>query len=65
MKRLRYFFNRLKEEDLERVEEGAEGQNAGEEEYSSNEQMVRWMEEATRAIGEAKKIGELIDVQEM
>ena len=46
------------------VEQMAEQQTVNEEEYSNNDQMIRWMEEATKAIGEAKKIGELIDVQE-
>ena len=64
VKRLRYFFNNLKEEDLDLVNQRAQVQSVSPEEYSSSEQMTRWMEEATAAIAEAKKFSQLIDGQE-
>ena len=64
VKRLRYFFNNLKEEDIDLVDQRAQVHSVPPEEYSTNEQMTKWMEEATAAIAEAKKFTELIDGQE-
>jgi post-segregation antitoxin (ccd killing protein) len=62
VKRLRYFFNHIKEEDLKQVEQRASIQSVSEQEA---DQVTKWMEEATKAIAESKKFIELIDNQEV
>jgi hypothetical protein len=63
-KRLKYFFNHIKEGDLELVDQRAQVQQVSPEEYGSQEQLTQVMEEATLAIAEAKKFADLIDSQE-
>ena len=60
-KRLKYFFNHIKESDLELVDSRAQVQQVTPEEYGSQEQLTQVMEEATLAIAEAKKFADLID----
>ena len=60
-KRLKYFFNNIKEGDLELVDQRAQVQQVPPEDYGSQEQLTQWMEEATLAIAEAKKFSDLID----
>lgn len=61
VKRLRYFFNHMKEADLDLVDQRSQVQQVSPEDYGSQETMIKWMEEATLAIAEAKKFAELID----
>jgi hypothetical protein len=64
VKRLRYFFNNLKEvkTSIRDMEAAASTQQVTRDEA---DQVTKWMEEATKAIIEAKKFTQLIDKQEM
>jgi|LauGreDrversion4_2_1035121.scaffolds.fasta_scaffold428224_3 hypothetical protein len=63
VKRLRYFFNHIKEvRDVEKMHQLACAETLSKDEA---DQVTKWMEEATKAIVEAKRFNELIEVQEM
>lgn len=60
VKRLRYFFNHMKEFDLEQgplVDQRANVQSCSEEDLAN---IVKWMEEGTQAIAESRRFIELI-----
>jgi len=63
VKRLRYFFNHIKEvKDVNEMHELASAQTLAKDEA---DQVTKWMEEATKAIVEAKRFNELIEFKEM
>ena len=63
VKRLQYFFNNMKDTDIDRVDQLAQIQSTVvmPEDYESAEAMAKWMEEATTGIAEAKRFINLID----
>ncbi len=63
VKRLRYFFNHIKEvNDVNHMHQLASAVTLTRDEA---DQVTKWMEEATKAIIEAKRFNELIEIQEM
>jgi hypothetical protein len=60
VKRLHYFFNHIKDNDLSVVDQRANVQNVPPEDFDTDAKMIKWMEEGTNAIAESKKFIELI-----